>query len=109
MIATEPVKVPVALGANLIGSVAELPPAMLIGNVEPARLKPVPVTVAPVTESDTPPVFDRVIFRVEFVPATKLPKLNEDGETESWAGAGFTVTVADADFAASATLVAVTV
>ena len=109
VIATEPVKVPLALGENLIGSVAELPAAIVIGNVDPARLKPVPVTVAPLTESEEPPVFESVMLSVEFVPATRLPKLSEVGDTESWPGAAVTVTVADADFVTSAALVAVTV
>jgi hypothetical protein len=107
-IATEPVKVPAELGANLIGKVAELPGPIAIGNVEPARLKPVPVAVAPVTESDDPPVFESVMFSVEDVPATRLPKPSELGVTDNCAGAGFTFTVADADLLISATLVAVT-
>ena len=108
VIATEPVNVPAELGANFTVRLAELPAGMLIGNDAPTRLKPVPVAVAPVTDSADPPVFESVMFRVEFVPVSKLPKFNEDGETESVPGAGFTVTVADADFVGSATLVAMT-
>ena len=109
MIATDPVKLPVVVGANLIGRFAVAPAAIVIGNVVPARLKPVPVTVAPVTDNDEPPVFESVMFSVEVVPATKLPKLSEVGETESCAGGNVTVTVAEADLVESAALVAVTV
>jgi hypothetical protein len=83
VIATEPVNVPAELGANLIGSVAELPAAIAIGKVEPARLKPVPVTVAPETESDDPPVFESVMFNVLELPLTMLPKPSEFGAAES--------------------------
>jgi hypothetical protein len=108
VIATDPVKVPADVGANLIGNAEEVPAAIVIGNVVPARLKPVPVTVAPVTDSDEPPLFEIVTFNVLELPLVMLPKLSELGATDSWAGAGFTVTVAVADFVASATLVALT-
>ena len=83
VIATDPVKLPVVVGANLIGNVAELPAAMAIGNVDPARLKLVPVTVAPVTDSEVPPVFERVMFCVVELPVTMLPKLILLGETDN--------------------------
>ena len=82
-IATEPVNVPADVGANFTARVVELPAATLTGNDDPTRLKPVPVTVAPVTERVDPPGFEIVIFRLELVPATRLPKFNEAGETES--------------------------
>ena len=68
----------------------------MIGKVDPARLNPVPVTVAPVTDRDVPPVLERTMFCVEVVFTTKLPKPSEDA-TDSWAGARVTVTVAEAD------------
>ena len=108
VIATDPVKLPVAVGANLIGRVADAPPAMLIGNVDPAKLKPLPVTVAPLIESEEPPVFDNVIVKVLEFPVTRLPKLSDVGDTDSLPGAGFIVPFAEADLLESATLVAVT-
>ena len=53
VIATDPVKLPVAIGANEIGKTVEPFAGIVIGNVDPARLKLVPVTVAAVTKGIT--------------------------------------------------------
>ena len=56
----DPVKVPVVVGANLTLSAADWPAAIVIGKLAPEMLKPVPLTVAPVTERFDPPVFATV-------------------------------------------------
>jgi hypothetical protein len=53
-----PVKLPVAVGANLTLKFADCPAAIVIGNVPPEMLKAVPLTAALVTERFDPPVFD---------------------------------------------------
>ena len=72
-------------------------------------LNPLPLTAAFVTERFEPPVF--VIFSacVLLVLAEMLPKLIDVGETVICAGVELTVTLAIADFVASAVLVAFTV
>lgn len=96
-------------GANLTLRFTDWPAATEIGNVAPIRLKPVPVTVAFVTDMAVPPVFETLRVSVDVVPATILPKLSEVGDSVICAGEAATVTVADADFEVSATLVAFTV
>ena len=81
VIATEPVNVPAELGANFTARVAELPTAMLIRNDAPTRLKPVPLAVAPVTDSVDPPVFESVMLEVVEVPVRMLLNANEVGDT----------------------------
>lgn len=64
--------------------------------------------LAPVTVNRAPPVFETRRVCVVVVFTSMLPKLIEVTETAICAGAA-TVTVADADFVVSATLVAFTV
>lgn len=104
-----PEKVPAAVGANLTLRLADCPAGIVIGNVVATRLNPLPVTVAFVTERAVPPVLEICTVLVEVVPATMLPKLSDVGEIAICAGAAVTVTVAEADFVVSATLVAFTV
>lgn len=103
-----PLKVLAVVGANFTLRVVDWPAATVIGNVVATRLNPVPVTVAPVTDIEVPPVFDTWTDSVEVVPDTILPKFNAVGVMLICA-AVVTVTVADADFVVSATLVAFTV
>ncbi len=71
-------------------------------------LNPLPLTAAPVTERFDPPVFDIFNVCVLLAFAAMLPKLIEVGDTEICAGVVVTVTLAEADFVASAALVAFT-
>jgi hypothetical protein len=105
----DPVKLPVVVGAKRTVSVAELPAATVNGNVAPTRLNPVPVTAALLTEKLVPPVFETVRFCVEVVFWTMLPNAIKADERAICAGAGVTVTVTEANFVLSATLVARTV
>ena len=87
---------------------ADCPAAIVIGNIVPITLKPAPLVLAPVTDSAAPPVFETRSVCVVVVFTSMLPKLMEVTETAICAGAA-TVTVAEADFVVSATLVAFTV
>jgi hypothetical protein len=104
-----PVNVFAVVGANLTLRFTDWPAATVFGNVVETRLNPVPVTVAPVTDIEVPPVLETLTVNVEVVPATILPKLSAVGVRVICAGGAVTVTVADADFVLSATLVACTV
>ena len=71
-------------------------------------LNPLPLTAALVTERFDPPVLDIFSVCVLLAFAAMLPKLIEAGDTETCAGVVVTVTLAEADFVASAALVAFT-
>lgn len=106
---SDPLKVPVAVGANLMLRLALWPAGIEIGNVAPTRLNDAPATVAFVTDMAVPPVFETCTVNVDVVFTTMLPKLSAVGDNVICAGAAVTVTVAEADFVLSATLVAFTV
>jgi len=61
-IATDPVKVPELVGVKLTGMLAEPPAGIEIGNVRTPILKPAPLTVAALTDTDELPVFESVRF-----------------------------------------------
>jgi hypothetical protein len=104
-----PEKVPAAVGANVTPRLADCPARIEIGKVVLTRLNPLPVTVAFVTDRVVPPVLEIWTVLVDVVPATMLPKPRDVGEIAICAAAAVTVTVAEADFVLSATLVAFTV
>jgi hypothetical protein len=106
---TVPVKLPVAVGANLTLTFADCPAPMVMGNAAPEILKALPLTVAAVTDRFDPPVFEIMSVWVELLFAVMLLKLNALGETAIVAAALVAVIVADADFVVSAVLVAFTV
>ena len=109
VIVSVPEKLPVAVGANLTVKFVAWPAGTEIGNVAPTRLNPVPATVALVTDIVVPPVFEICTGSVVDVFTTMLPKPRLVGDTAICAGDAVTVTVAEADFVLSATLVALTV
>jgi hypothetical protein len=73
-----PVAVPAVVGSKVIVSVAVCPTASVSGKLAPETLKPVPVAVAEVMESDAVPVEDRVIDWVVLESTATLPKFTFD-------------------------------
>lgn len=59
-IVTLPVKLPVAVGANLTLRFADWPTPIVSGKLVPVTLNVLPLTVALVTDRLDPPVFDTV-------------------------------------------------
>lgn len=107
--ASVPEKLPVVVGAKRTESVADWPAEIVNGNVTPVVLKPLPVTVAPVTDMLVVPELEMVTFWVDVVFATMLPNETDVGETAIVATGALTVIAADADLVVSATLTALTV
>ena len=80
---TLPERVPAEAGANLTPKDVDCPAARVRGKVTPLVLKPVPVALICETDTLEFPVLEIVTFFVAPVPATRLPKLSDVGETDS--------------------------
>jgi hypothetical protein len=105
-----PLNVPAASGANWMVTVPDWPAFRLKGRAVDTTLKTVePLTFACETVRVDPPVLVTTIACDEVVVAGMLLKVIEVGDTAIVGGGVVTVTVAEADFVLSATLVARTV
>jgi hypothetical protein len=107
---TEPELGPLIDGANLIVMDWLVPAAIANGRVKPVALKTPPVKFAADTVTEVEPVFESVTVWLAGLVVKTFPNEMLVGETLSnCVAAELTVTVADADFVLSATLVAFTV
>jgi hypothetical protein len=79
---TEPLKLPLAVGANATLKEVDCPAPSVVDD-RPLTVKPLPVTLSLDTETLPVPVFVSVTVFVALVPAAMLPKLKEVGEAES--------------------------
>ena len=70
-----PVAAPVTVGSNTTLSVAVCPEFRVNGKLDPDRVKPVPVTAAPLTVTAPVPVDDKIIDCVVAIFKSTLPKL----------------------------------
>jgi hypothetical protein len=80
---TEPVLLPVDVGANTALKVALLPAAITVGTVKPSILKPVPEMLAREIAMPIVPVLLSRMVCESLSPVTTLPKLAIDGVAES--------------------------
>jgi hypothetical protein len=104
---TLPVYVPEACGANCTVTLVDAPVATVNGNAGDVTLNTAPLTVACDTVRFAFPVLLTITACDDVVVAGMLLNVIEVGETPITAPV--TVTVAEADFVVSATLVALTV
>jgi ABC-type Co2+ transport system permease subunit len=108
---TFPENGPLMPGANTMFTVRVAPAASVTGR-ERLALNTPPVRFAAVTVTDEFPVFRSVTANVDVFPLSTFPKFKELGDAVSrnvLPVDAVTVTVAEADFVLSATLVAFTV
>jgi hypothetical protein len=105
---TDPDAGPLTPGTKLTTTVLVAPAASDNGSVKPGALYTPPVKLAAVTVTEPPPVFVSVTFWLEVLPTRTLPNEMLVGDADN-SCVPATVTVAEADFDLSATLVAVTV
>jgi hypothetical protein len=80
---TLPDREPAEAGAKLTLKDVDWPTARLSGSVIPPVLKPVPVSLICEMETLEFPVLEIVTFCAALEPVAKLPKLSDEGETES--------------------------
>jgi hypothetical protein len=107
---TDPENGPLIAGAKLIATVLVAPAAIVTGSVRPVALNTPPVKLAAESVTDPLPVLDNITFWLAVLVLRMLPKAMLVGDTlNSWVTVVETVTVAEADLVASATLLAMTV
>ncbi len=80
---TLPERLPTVAGSNVTVKEVDAPAASVSGSDRPAAVNPAPASVIWEIETPVLPVFVRVTVFVVLVPVAMLPKLSEDGVTES--------------------------
>ena len=81
---TLPLKLPAAVGANVMVAEVDVPGFSVSGRARLLIENPAPLMVADVTVRSVPPLFERVTVVIWFAPTWMFPKATDEGLGESF-------------------------